>query len=899
MAVTASLVLLTALTLTPGADAPGSPRANASGPPVPEEVARAVRQLGDNDYHVREAAARRLWSIGAAAEPALRQGLRSADAEVVARCRDLLDKIPYGITPDMPRRLVELIATARSGGPGAAARVVPELLDLGPQGLDVARKLTDRLGADHPGVREEMRQAIDREGWRLAPALIAEGQDDRAEELLERSAVAADARDPSAVRHYATFLKLRGRADAQLGRWRALAEKGLGRAGGPDNRLPDGSPDGRVSALVLVHLARLQGDLTQARWAADKLGRPELREAVLFDQGAWAELAALDPPGQPNAVAALGLRAMYHQLAGQDDPARAARAEVKKLGDVQAYDAAWLAFRALMFAGHPDDALAVLAKNKSPYGLLPQFEILCQQYRYDEALPRLERPVGEHTPSRWQWDAAKLRVYHQRGERDRYRQTLDRLTVYDRLVPTEQDAAQDLVERLVALGRAEDALPVAAALLNSGAAPAAVFGKLFPKAPLAAETWWRYLRLQQPAAPMRETVARLPALLDKRLAGAEGQALLQAAAPVARAQPAAEAERWLLGLGEACQAAGLADEARRLYEEAVGKADGAAAGLKLGDLHAEAGRWADAAAAYERTWRRDIKQPLPLWLAGWAKARAGQADGRTLMERAHALLLGHEDQRTPFAEELMKRSALGPGPAEAARQERRLLLRLGGPGSHAARSAEGVLSGDPLAYPDRLAAADASQRFLLRMLRTNAYFRRNEGYLVVLYRLHDNRARGLLARGDVEGALHAAETAQAVLPGSVGLAAHLVPELVKRSRTAEADRIYAAAAEAQDKLCRDYPDGPLFHNERAWLAARGRRDLDAALGHARKAAELAPRQGGYHDTLAEVYFQRGETRRALEEIGRALELEPKNTYFAQQKRRLEAGDRDAPLPEGR
>src|SRR5687768_8841301 len=120
---TAALVLLAALASTPGADAPGPPAA-----PSPDEIARAVRQPGDEDYHVRERASRWLWAAGPAAEPALREGLKSADAEVVARCRDLLDKIPYGITPDMPRRYAELIAAARRGGAAVWPSVAPELL---------------------------------------------------------------------------------------------------------------------------------------------------------------------------------------------------------------------------------------------------------------------------------------------------------------------------------------------------------------------------------------------------------------------------------------------------------------------------------------------------------------------------------------------------------------------------------------------------------------------------------------------------------------------------------------------------------------------------------------------------------------------------------------------------
>src|SRR5438270_4800014 len=105
--------------------------------PPAEEIAKAVHQLGADDYRAREQATAWLWAAGTAAEDALKAGLNSADAEVVAHCRDLLDKIPYGITPDMPRRFVELIAAARSGGAGGWPAVAPDLLDLGPRGLDV------------------------------------------------------------------------------------------------------------------------------------------------------------------------------------------------------------------------------------------------------------------------------------------------------------------------------------------------------------------------------------------------------------------------------------------------------------------------------------------------------------------------------------------------------------------------------------------------------------------------------------------------------------------------------------------------------------------------------------------------------------------------------------------
>jgi tetratricopeptide (TPR) repeat protein len=277
--------------------------------------------------------------------------------------------------------------------------------------------------------------------------------------------------------------------------------------------------------------------------------------------------------------------------------------------------------------------------------------------------------------------------------------------------------------------------------------------------------------------------------------------------------------------------------------------------------------------------------------------KAGQPGGQEARELAHALPLGDDDARLKLAEEMAKRSAFGPELLAAARNERRLILRLNGPGASLGRNAEGVLSSDVGAATDRLAAADTTRRFLIRMLRTNAYFKKNQGYLLVLHRQAASRAQGLLATGDVAGAIREADAALAALPGHTEPAASLVPELAKKGHTAEADRLYAAAVAVQDRLCKDYPQSAEFRSNRAWLAARCRRDLDLALDHARKAVALAPQSVGYRETLAEVLFQRGDQAAAVAEIKRCVEQEPKNTYYAKQRQRMKAGDPAAALPE--
>jgi hypothetical protein len=49
--------------------------------------------------------------------------------------------------------------------------------------------------------------------------------------------------------------------------------------------------------------------------------------------------------------------------------------------------------------------------------------------------------------------------------------------------------------------------------------------------------------------------------------------------------------------------------------------------------------------------------------------------------------------------------------------------------------------------------------------------------------------------------------------------------------------------------------------------------------------------------LAEVHFQRGDQAKAVELEKKCIALEPKAEIFRKQLKRMEAGDRDAPVPD--
>ena len=71
-------------------------------------------------------------------------------------------------------------------------------------------------------------------------------------------------------------------------------------------------------------------------------------------------------------------------------------------------------------------------------------------------------------------------------------------------------------------------------------------------------------------------------------------------------------------------------------------------------------------------------------------------------------------------------------------------------------------------------------------------------------------------------------------------------------------------------------------NEFAWLAANTEGDLDEALRLSKRSLELVGEHGAYCDTLARVYFAKGDYANALKHQTRAAELLPYNRAVQKQ-----------------
>jgi tetratricopeptide (TPR) repeat protein len=103
--------------------------------PTGEQIAQWIRDLGNDDFDKRQNASKQLWEAGRAAEAPLKETLKSDDREVIRRSRELLEKLRWGLYPDTPRPVAEMIGRYQDGATAEArGEMVQEFLTEGADG---------------------------------------------------------------------------------------------------------------------------------------------------------------------------------------------------------------------------------------------------------------------------------------------------------------------------------------------------------------------------------------------------------------------------------------------------------------------------------------------------------------------------------------------------------------------------------------------------------------------------------------------------------------------------------------------------------------------------------------------------------------------------------------------
>ncbi|MEN6450614.1 MAG: tetratricopeptide repeat protein [Thermoguttaceae bacterium] len=851
----------------------------------PAQIDRAIEQLGDESYQVRQAASRQLWEAGKAAEPALQKACASPDREVADRARRIQTKLRWEIYPDTPAETVAAINLFRKGDEGSKLRACQRLVRLGD-----ARRVF-RLIALIPdsNSRERLFRQFQSQLDEAVSSLLEQGDFDGAEQVLQSSP------NEQQLAAWAALLLIRQKLDPAIEETRSR----LGQKAEP------------LQQRRLAYLLRAKGDVRGALDAAEKADDPSLVDDLLFRLGRWGQLAkrieanASNGPMQSSEINRLGYLATYHRLAGDKKALDRDAAKLLEHGRTMPNES-WFAAKALLINGRVDDALDLCA-TKDRRQL---FEILCVQGRYREAFRRVglgEPPAArkDSMAAAWAKDAVAARKDYELG--------CEAARVLERL--GEHAAAVEFADQMGALAsgvsgtrrsallaslcRCEvelklDARAVAHAMAIFGRRPEdcpylyyGLFGA-YGQTNEIGKILWGALREQYPDESEGAILKRLRDLLADRPSESSIKELRRLAERadnnlVAAGNGPQRRERSLLAISSFFAARHCDALAVRYARKAAAESGSSQlAAIQLGNLLAARGNWADAARAYQAAVTKNARDPVALYLLGRANLRRGkEAEGHRQVETASMMLsLGGGYARWRLIDCLGRAKR-----DDEARSQCELTIRL-------VNSREWVVSGCRQSLAnlasqrgDHLAAADYWEKLLAPCIETSRGFAEAANYIRLPSLIHRERARGLLKAGKYAEALEELRKAESVQPADPQVAFDIVPELQRAGRRADADALFRRAFDRQAAICRDFPRSALHHNSLAWMAACCKRELDKALVHARRAVELDPK-ASYIDTLAEVHFRRGEVDEAIRQEKRALQLDPDYAYLKRQLERF-------------
>ncbi len=827
-----------------------------------QEIADAIDHLGDSNFDRREQASRTLWSAGKAAEPALRQALKSDDPEVAQRARSILDKFEFGLLPDTPPDIFALLEQYRSGNPQVKMAALDGLASRGTRGSRVLLGL--RREERDEGIRAAILKALSSHAHDAAAMLLADGDAPTALGLLAAAAPSGG----NFARDYAALLLVEGGLDEQIARLR-------------DEIAHAPSPP---SSMLLAYLLRAKGDLDGASKAAEGAADAELTEHLLIERRQWKELAARVQArvAQSDSIDDLGFLTAYYRLAGD---AVGFEKSVTALSDFadRNPDQNWYVAEALFLNDQPDRGEAVLLKH---HNYLAVADFLEPRFQFDQALSLPKLAAAEKPENVMRLKALTASTLRFLGNMPAAREVLDTVAGENRGVDdfgvwvTLTGAAREVGDRKRADGFCAEGL--------SAAAPNDSIPWLLEKAGFGdgstAGRWWRFLRQQYPDETPLEALHRLHAISDGTLAGDELEAICRRAEDAASHLRPGEREQWLDAIADTLSAAGHRDSSQRLLKEIAEAAPSVHVLLRLGDSESDAGMWPQAASSYGQAWEMDRTRPLSLFLRGWALTKAGREnEGKPLMEMAHVISLGSDGPRHELHDALTKRGL----DADAAR-ERTLITRVGDFMTWERSDAMRQGGDDANGKEDYLTAADDWESAFLNNLSRNTGFLDPWANAMMPALIHKTRALGLIRTGKLEAGLHEADAAMADTPGDADAVIDVTNELQKSGHPKEADAFFGRYTGVYAKLIEEHPNSGALENELAWAQAKTGRNLAEAVKHAEHAVALEPENTASIDTLAEAYFQNGQIQKAIDAMAKCIELEPKDPHHRKQMDRFKA-----------
>ena len=848
-----------------------------------EEILETIKQIGSDNFKIRESATQKLWKFGKSAEPLLRDALKNGGPELRYRGTKILEEFELGLYPDTPEDIAKLINDYRSGVGVKKEAAIIKMAELGK--TELLMKLIKR--ENDIGIRKMVAQIVSRNISEQVPSLILDNKIDEAEQLLEVAAL-----DHNGMRNYASFLVETNRIESAISKKRIAAK------------------NSNLDAEILAWMLRAKGDYQEASTIFEQLGDKTRVRHTLSAGGDLISYANSFVDPTRKTIDSLGFAAAAARLSGDMERLNKMKSSIEEYA-MAMKDELGRCINALVINGEASAAFSLTKKVKGK----EIFDMELWRYNFDEAFNSLGIQEKKGPYSKWLQDyessfsaknegelqeslfpAGQLAsACYLTGQVDEAERIFEKIK--DLLTRNNTSLVQLIQwERMIGLNKLAKRHALEAMKREPPEEIVEGYFQLRSEYSWLGRTCWKFITSEFQEESSDQKLTRMESLFDldnqtqKQMSLADQciKSFFSFAKNENNLAMKKELIRGARDLARLHEKWELAVDGTKLWLELIG---GEAVGyhfMKYGDVLMKAGMPEKAVIQYDKACESKKSDPIPLYLKGVAMEAIGQKEeGQKLKKIASLMSTGELTKRHHLATTMWQNDD-----DALARIQDNIILGIASPRESVHPEALRRRYIDQSLNLNDLKQYSKSLEFYMlskmRPVNANSVLspRRSLSYLVDL---EITKTKIEISDGRIKDAERRLEELQKINPSDSSMLEDIYQLLVDSGNSEGADKLFQTTYLISKSTVNRFPDHGKQNNNLACLLSRCAKKLDEALIHANKAVSIDPDNGAFLDTLAEVYFQLGNRSKAIEISKRAVELLDGDKQVKRQLKRFKTG----------
>lgn len=826
------------------------------------EIKEAVKNLGHNDWDIREEASEVLFKAGKKAIPFLRKAAESKDREVQNRALKILKKYESGVSVNTNKEIKELYDKYFNSVGGKRIEIYKELCS---KGISASETIIGIYNQESDlEIKRELDKILLNSLGVILPAFLIKKDYKSAEKILN---AAFENIDHTGLRYYAVYNYLKGNLQSEIDKLKIKFQVDKG----PNTTLP------------LIYFYRMQNDLENAIKVAEQAKQDNLLLLLFFESYNYEKILQnkskvkympFMPYDTPSFIC------NFYKLTGDNENFNRLIENMLNLHiRWNRENNLWIPGETLLLNDEFDKGIEILEKVNDTYRA---FNI--KSLRSDFA--SIENDINKH------YDTLDFNLARSIAEFLYLNgQTEKANALYDKWA----DSSTDVLDDFIMLIRSEANCNNKPAIYKHMALYhrrklenkdlAVLFNNVIGIDVNTAMVLWYYVDSKLKDEPYEKKISTLINMFI-RASDKDLDKLLDDNINFEWPEKFSK-DIIANSIGKAYLKRGKIEKAEEYFDRALKISENSYVILASADFYFDHQKWEKASACYQKLAENNKQDITSTYLWGYCQKKLGNEDkGKELILLSRLIPLANGTVRSQLAEELHKRGLIDEALAEYdliinssvifpwTGRDFRVDLGEYVPTFNAIK-ARSIICREKDMFTESSKAVERTRQLCLG---GNFYFSDPKRYLDTAYKVHSDLAIHYARKKEFEKAISEAMISYKAMPFNPSCALNVISELNKNNENDKSKTLANHVINNLNQALEKYPNNSNHHTSIAQIYAIQGNEAKA-IEHINKALILRPDSTTQNCLAAKVYHFLGKKEKAMELINKCLSDSPNNNEY--------------------